>query len=348
MASRSTGRPLGGTKEHHCATVAGVSTRAGAVLSGSLGLLRGLVDDAAVFPPRSLPMERAVTEHLAHLASPYSRLVGRFLVPASRLAELQATLASGEHLRVGVVMDTGAAGVAEAVAGVCEDRRLVLSAVEVPLSPEADQAAAAHWALKELARLPDGVSAFVELPRVYGWRDALSLVAARRRGAKLRTGGATAGAFPTELELAIFIHACVEEGVPFKLTAGLHRAVRYVDEATGFEHHGFLNALVATCHAVLGRSVSRLAEVIAVRDQAEVLALLRGASGPTLEAARRHFVGFGCSNVTAPVGDLLSLAVPEAMAAEAAEAAEATEATETGVAMKATETGVATEAGVES
>jgi hypothetical protein len=256
-------------------------------------------------------MDRAVAEHLAHLAGPYSWLVGRFLVPASRLAELQATLDKGDHLRVGVVMDTGAAGVAEAVAGVYEDRRLFLSAVEIPLSPEADQAAAAHRALQELARLPEGVSAYVELPRVYGWRDALSLIAARRRGAKMRTGGLTAAAFPTELELAIFIHACIEEAVPFKLTAGMHHAIRYHDERTGFDHHGFLNALVATCDAVQGASVSRVADVLGLRSPDEVLERLHGTSEDTLDAARGRFVAFGCCNVTEPIDDLLTLGLIE-------------------------------------
>jgi hypothetical protein len=296
-----------------------VSTRAVADIHR---LLRGLVDDAGVFPPRRLPRREALAQHRAHHAAEYSWLVGRFLVPASRLAELQEELGGAEPwseppVRIGVVMDTGAAGVADAVARACEDRRLELTTLEVPLSPEEEQSAAAHRALRELARLPAGVAAFVELPRVRGWRDALSLIAARRRGAKLRTGGTTAAAFPTELELAIFLHACVEEGVPFKLTAGLHRAVRYVDEATGFEHHGFLNALVATSHAVLGASVSQLAEVVALRDHTEVLRLVRAVGAPTLEAARRHFVAFGSSTVSAPVEDLLSLGIPEALASEA-------------------------------
>jgi hypothetical protein len=256
-------------------------------------------------------MGRAVAEHRRHRMAPYASLLGRFLVPASRLSQLQADLADNDQLPVGVVMDTGAAGVAEAVAGVYEDRRLHLAAVEIPLSPEADQGEEAHRALRELGRLPAGVAAFVELPRVRGWRDALSLVAARRRGAKLRTGGWVAEAFPTDLELALFIHACVEEGVPFKLTAGLHHAVRYVDADTGFEHHGFLNALVATCRAVLGASVSQVADVVATRDPAALLDQLGGMGDQVVEAARRHFVAFGSGSVIEPVDDLIKLGLLE-------------------------------------
>jgi len=277
-----------------------VSSRSGA-------LLGGLIDDAGVFPPASLPMSRALSEHRAHRDGRYAWLVGRFLVPASRLGELQEVLGEGQQLRIGVVMDTGAAGVAEAVAGVYEDRRLDLVAVEIPLSPEAEQSAAAHRALKELGRLPDGVSAYVELPRVHGWRDALALVAARRRGAKLRTGGLVTAAFPTDLELAIFVHACVEEGVPFRLTAGLHHAIRHRDERTGFEHHGFLNVLLATAHALLGASVSRVADVVALRDPTEVLKGLDGTGEDIVVSARRQFMGFGSCSITEPVDDLVGL-----------------------------------------
>lgn len=284
--------------------MAPVSTRAGA-------LLAGLIDDAGAFPPGNLPMDRALSEHAAHRTGPYAWLVGRFLVPASRLGELQALLGADRQLQVGLVMDTGAGGLAPAVAAACEDRRLRLAGVEVPLSPEAEQSAAAHRALQELARLPAGVSAYVELPRVRGWRDALALVAARRRGAKLRTGGLVAAAFPTDLELAIFIHACVEEGVPFKLTAGLHRAIRHRDDRTGFEHHGFVNVLAATAHALLGASVSRIADVLGLRDQAAVLRQLDAAGAPALVSTRRRFTAFGSCSITEPVDDLIRLGLIE-------------------------------------
>ncbi len=273
--------------------------------------LRGLVDDAGVFPPSALPMSRALVQHRACRDSSHGWLLGRFLVPASRLAELQAELGAHDKLRLGVIMDTGAAGIGEAVARACEDRRLFLSAVESPLSPEAEQSAAAHEALQELGRLPAGVSAYVELPRVRGWRDALSLVAARRRGAKLRTGGLVSAAFPTELELAIFIHACIEERAPFKCTAGLHHAVRHRDPVTGFEHHGFLNVLLATCHAVLGASVSAIAGVLEQRDPALVRRRFAEASDQTVSSARRHFVAFGCCSFTEPVNDLVGLGLIE-------------------------------------
>jgi hypothetical protein len=52
-------------------------------------LLEGLVDDAGLFPPTSLPMAEALQRHRS---VSHPMLTGRFLVPGDRLAELSALL----------------------------------------------------------------------------------------------------------------------------------------------------------------------------------------------------------------------------------------------------------------
>jgi hypothetical protein len=53
------------------------------------GLLRGLVDDAGLFPPSWLPMDEALARHRA---SQHPMLSGRFLCPGDRVEELLAKL----------------------------------------------------------------------------------------------------------------------------------------------------------------------------------------------------------------------------------------------------------------
>ena len=73
---------------------------------------------------------------------------------------------------------------------------------------------------------------------------------------KFRTGGTTAEAFPDEATVASVVVDAVRVGAPMKFTAGLHHAVRFRDEQTGFEHHGFVNLMVAV-HAALGGAGER-------------------------------------------------------------------------------------------
>jgi hypothetical protein len=145
---------------------------------------------------------------------------------------------------------------------------------------------------------------FVELPREPGWEQALDVLAAAGRGAKLRTGGRRAELFPSTAEVARFIEACMARSVPFKCTAGLHQAVRHVDPATGFPHHGYLNIVVATCRAVTDGDVEgALVEEDGIRLAAEA----RAVDDDTAHAARRLFASYGSCSIDEPVADLAAL-----------------------------------------
>jgi hypothetical protein len=243
-------------------------------------------------------MAAAVPGHRQLRAGPHADLVGPFLCPASRLAELRAELQREDLLELGVIVDTGIDEVVNAVAGVAADDRLQLVMVEVPVPQGTDLAAGAA---RVLPQAPPEVRLYVELPRSVGWQGALDVLAAAGQGAKLRTGGLRADLFPTDEELAAFIGACVERAVPFKCTAGLHHAVRHTDPVSGFRHHGFLNIVVATARAVAGSSVREaLAEARPDRLAAEAAAI----DPPLAAATRAHFVSYGSCSIDEPVCDL--------------------------------------------
>jgi hypothetical protein len=275
------------------------------------GLFAALIDDASLFPPASQPMPTAVSEHRRHRHGVYAELVSRFLCPASRLQELRSHLAEDDRFDVGIILDTGIDGLRTVLKLSAADPRLKLTVLDMPVPSDGDQAAAVHHTVHALAKLPHQVAAFVELPRMYGWRDALSLVAARGYGAKLRTGGLFADAFPTEIEVAEFVRSCVAEGAPFKCTAGLHHAVRHRDDRTGFEHHGFVNILLATHAAANGASVDELAEILAAHDPTELVEQVADLDAAAAAVARQHFVGFGTCSVDEPIDDLTGLGLIE-------------------------------------
>ena len=151
---------------------------------------------------------------------------------------------------------------------------------------------------------------YVELPHVPdsgSWLRAADAVAEAGLRLKFRTGGLEEHLFPASHALARWIDAALDRETPFKCTAGLHNAVRHTG-ADGFEHHGFLNVLVATVRAFDGAATD---EVVALLDDRDADAVSAAARDEDLGRARRWFTSFGSCSVTEPLDDLLALGLLE-------------------------------------
>jgi hypothetical protein len=270
------------------------------------GLLAGLCDDAALFPPGNLPLVEAVPAHVEHLASGHRGLVGPFVVSAADVPALGALLYNAEagsfEVAVTVPEPSRLAAALAAAAGVPQVR-VVAVEVAVPIGvdpaqvvPDLDSAVTDRGDLE----------AYVELPRDDRRPALLAALAATRYHAKLRTGGVRADLYPDEDELAAAVLACVTAGVAFKATAGLHHAVRNTDPTTGFEQHGFLNLLAAVDAAQRGADHGEVAALLAQRDAAAVaarVAALDGRAGPVRDA----FHSFGTCSIDDPRTELTAL-----------------------------------------
>ncbi|HEY9378430.1 MAG TPA: hypothetical protein VIQ02_15230, partial [Jiangellaceae bacterium] len=124
--------------------------------------------------------------------------------------------------------------------------------------------------------------------------------------AKLRTGGTTADAYPSAAEVAEFVLACLDLGIPFKCTAGLHRAVRHT-AAGGSEQHGFLNILAAVATCLDGGDAPATVGVLDDRDSAALAARIRNLDDRRAASVRRWFTSFGSCSVHEPLEDLIAL-----------------------------------------
>src|SRR6185437_14920130 len=111
-------------------------------------------------------------------------------------------------------------------------------------------------------------------------------------GAKLRTGGVEPAAVPSELEVATFLRHAIDVDLTFKLTAGLHHAVRTTDPATGLEQHGVLNLLCAIKAALNGAEEDELEDVLAQRDPAPLVERTNGMSDTDASVARAFWSSF--------------------------------------------------------
>ncbi|MBQ1072388.1 hypothetical protein KBX06_04285 [Micromonospora sp. C31] len=274
-------------------------------------LLDGLVDDAAVFPPGSAPLPDAVAAHRRHRSAWYAGLVGPLLVPATRLPELAGLLAADERIAVGVIGDVPLDRLDEVRA--TADPRIRVRQVEAAAARRGEDPLPGLAELVALARRSGAGSApldavYAELPLTFGLMGALDALAAARAdgvpvAAKFRTGGLAAELFPSPAELAAVICACRDRGLPFKLTAGLHQAVRHLDAETGFTHHGFVNVLAATLAAAGGATVAQVAELLTVADPRPLVPHAEaGLDGP-----RPLWIGFGSCSILEPLTDLIRL-----------------------------------------
>lgn len=272
-------------------------------------LFAGLVDDAAVFPPGSAPLPEAVVAHRKHRAAWYAPIIGPLILPASMVSgELPSALTPTADAPVlGLVGDTGLDKLTPLTVRL-KEAGLRLSQLEVAVAKRGEDPLPGLAQLLEVAAADRQISVFAEIPMTFGLFGALDEVARARAGGlrvapKFRTGGLAAELFPTPADLARVIVACRDRQLPFKLTAGLHRALRHNDPETGFVHHGFVNILAAVLVAAGGSNTDAVKHMLATTDPVPLIEEIRAARSRD----RPLWTGFGSCSVDEPVADLVSL-----------------------------------------
>ncbi|MDJ0341876.1 hypothetical protein QMK19_11945 [Streptomyces sp. H10-C2] len=267
----------------------------------------GLIDDAALFPPGDVPLPRALPAHLGYRTAWFADLVGPFVFPAPRLGELAAALAAvpdGHALDISLTVPVGAPALPPALDALAKLPAVRLAAVEIAL-PDGPSVGDTLTVLDR--ELPPEVTAHVEVPRGAFGAEVADAIAASRHHAKLRTGGTVATAFPGERELAAALIICARRGLAFKCTAGLHHALRHTDPVTGFEHHGFLNVLLATEAALDGAERDAVAALLAERSAGPVRDRVAALGADGVARVRSTFTSVGSCSVHEPVDDLTTL-----------------------------------------
>jgi hypothetical protein len=256
--------------------------------------LERLIDYAGLFPPANLPIVAALTEYEQASAGAASWMLSRFIAKAADLHELRDRL-GGRRITLTVV---AAPAMFDVVARVRHDNWATIASLEVPVGDPIEIEATINAARR--ARLDD-LPTYIELAR---GRLAMDDLAERGLWAKLRCGGVEPDAYPSVEEVAAFVAAAVDAGVPFKATAGLHHPVRHFNEGAGVMMHGFLNILIA---AAMADKVDRrgLEAIIAQQDPT---ALSLGDEA-LMRRARARFISYGSCSFDEPVADLRALGV---------------------------------------
>ena len=299
-------------------------------------LLTGIVDYAGLFPPAQLSLEESIRNYARYRTEPESWMLGRFICPAARLAELSPyvdelfregpPLAVSALGRSGKDADSFLDGFQRDLADIALFRerhglRVGVEVYEVRLSADAMTEAC----LGEAANLANAVAPpvftpFFEAPPAaisevqsaveFGWRSKRQDCQAA--GFKLRCGGLEASAFPSPRDVAALIAFAGLNGLPLKFTAGLHHPIRHRDAGIGTMMHGFLNVFVAGVLYV--SRWTNATDVLEDEDPGDFAFDSDGlrwrdrrASLAEIEAARRWMTSFGSCSFDEPRDDLRAL-----------------------------------------
>ena len=284
-------------------------------------LLSGLVDYAGLFPPAQLAMDATVRNYAAYRQTPEAWMLGRLIVPALRLDEFKrAFLALPKpshlwHLSVLVGDPTTELPLFEIV----RDLAVIIDTVELRATTAPEIAAVLRY-------LPADVTPYVEIPANATMPELVTALAAHKARAKIRTGGVTSALFPQSGDVIRFMAACIEAGVPFKATAGLHHPLRgdyrltYAPDSPSGAMFGFLGVFLAAAGLLAGWEQSQAEQLLLERNGQTLQATDTGivwqpVEGPKrllslgdLERTRRLAgVSFGSCSFTEPLEDLQAL-----------------------------------------
>jgi hypothetical protein len=271
-----------------------------------------IVDYAGLFPPAHLSMPEAAAEYARERDGAHAWMLGRFVVPTGRIAELERQIEDSDPFRLAVLLNTS-----DDVAQTPRTRPEACE-IAVRLDGEAGSARAAIAEVRKrvatLASLPVSVEVPSRLERSQ-LREVMRALAGAGFAAKIRCGGVSPDATPPVEAVSAFITEAVGALVPFKATAGLHHPIRHLNANTGTMVHGFVNVLAAACFASEGE---KTVETIVSETDAEAFRFehdsfrWRGlvADLKRLRDVRSNvFRSFGSCSFHEPVDDLIALGI---------------------------------------
>ncbi len=237
--------------------------------------MHGLIDYAGLFPPANLPLNEAIDDYIKHLNGENSWMLGRFIIPVSKLNELDQFVSLFDEIGPLELAVLGSGGDSndEYLSKISNDMvkisdyrnrhsgkvRIEVYECKLPSNSPSkktmkkatdllNQNKLSHY--HEFPELPDvGINYSTDEDESSWDEEILPVVSmiAELKGAgiKLRCGGIVKEAFPSVEQIAAMIQTCALIDIPMKCTAGLHHPIRHFAEEYDAYMHGFINAFGA-------------------------------------------------------------------------------------------------------
>jgi hypothetical protein len=279
-------------------------------------LLNSAIDYAGLFPPAGLGMTAALQNYANYKTGDFSWALGRFIVPVSRLSELESCIGGHrQNWQLSALAGDNPQSNLETIVEFNNNRSpLIIDAVEV----KAVDIHAIDLALKIFG---DRFETYLEIPADQRNAALIAAIASSGGRAKVRTGGTRPETFPSPAEMAKFIASCAALRVSFKATAGLHHALRsihpltYEPSSPSGKMHGFLNVLVASAFAYAGADAEMLKAILEeeniksfdFEDEALNWHGRQICSSDLREMRERFFLSFGSCSFQEPISEMKDL-----------------------------------------
>lgn len=293
-------------------------------------LLSHSIDYAGMFPPCSLGLEPALQNQAGYVRSLDSWMLGAFVLSVERFDATRQLLSQfdAQHpLRVAALGPKTANAHAflealdEADAAIRALSRhnvdlVSISHLEMFLPHDVDVVS-----LKEARSILGDLLVFWEAPPDKA-EQTIALLAEFNSdadsptfGYKLRTGGVTADAFPTSMQIAKALVTPATHQLPIKFTAGLHHPLRQYRDEVQTKMHGFLNVLGAAALAAEHRWDANQTAVMLQDENADSFSFTDDffawrewrIDTKRLQYRRRFVVSFGSCSFDEPREDLRAL-----------------------------------------
>lgn len=299
-------------------------------------LLENLIDYAGLFPPAGLAMLPAVENFEQYRQSAHAWMLGRFIVPVSRLQEFESAFQQltpvlpplvrairkdGRKWRLSALIGTNIAADLAAIqefnrrlASRQDGREVLIDAIEM-------KAQTPDEIRKAAPVIPAELQTFFEIPISRALPENIVAIKEVKKCAKVRAGGETAALFPSAENLAQFLAACAQSKVCFKATAGLHHPIRsvhrftYQPDSPSGVMHGFLNVFLAASFMLYGMDTAAATLFLAEESAAAIRFAddsitwrSHTLSNAQLLHARQSFcLSFGSCSFSEPLDDLRAL-----------------------------------------
>jgi hypothetical protein len=282
-------------------------------------LLTEIIDYAGLFPPSNVGMTSAVQNYANYLTGKNAWMLGRFILPVSRLNEFLPEADSvfdAKIWRLSVIADDDLPQTLNQILSFNQlnSDKFVIDTLEIKVGEASE--------ITEAAKIiPKNITAYFEIPPNDILSDFVTALALTKQRAKIRTGGTTQEAFPPTDAIIKFIRICTALNIPFKATAGLHHPVRcikpltYEEDAPNGMMHGFLNLFLSACflrQSVNNSFVHKLmnetdAKNFGFTDEAVSWKEQSVATGIITAARTKNAMSFGSCSFLEPIEDLVSL-----------------------------------------